>query len=124
MSRLKTNNNEYKQAIEEYILECIESEDQELITPEDKIKHLFMRYDGEYNLDHNKRRYPNNQERLANYLMGLPFSFAFMNYKILGLVKNLHNVEELTNKEEETVLANYWMHLSHHILRLKDKYLN
>ena len=124
MGRLKTNNNIYRAKIEDYILSCINSEDQEINSPEEKINHFFYRYNGEYNNEYNKRQYLNNQDRLASYLMGLPFNFSFMNFEILELVRNLHNIKDLTEKEENTVLANYWNHLALHILRLKDKYLS
>ena len=119
MNRLRTNTKEYKQKIEEYILSCIESEEEELTTPKQKIEHFFFRFENEYGW---QRKFASFQQTIAEYLMGLPFNFAFMNYRILELAKNLHNVSELTEKEEETILKNYWNHLALHLLRLADKY--
>ena len=123
MGRLRTNNNKYRAAIEEYILSCINSEDEKIETPEEKIKHFFYRFNGEYNYVANQRRYPNDQERISQYLMGLPFSFAFTNHDIIKLVENLHNVEKLTDQEVKIVLKGYWLHIAQHLLRLRDKYI-
>ena len=122
MNRLKTNTKEYRQRIEEYILECVSSEDEELTTLEEKINHFFFRFSGEFDFQNNKLRYPNRQQRIAEYLAGLPFQFDFMNYKILEVAKNLHKIETLTEKEEDKIIANWFNHLALHILRLKEKY--
>lgn len=121
MERLRTNNNKYRAAIEDYILSCIESEDQELKTAKEKINHFFDRFNGEFN-EWNKGNFPNEQERVAAYLQGLPFGFAFTNNDIIKLAENLHDVDELTGLEIQTVLEQYWTHLAYHILRLKEKY--
>ncbi len=117
----RTNTNDYKNAIEEYIIDCIECEDIELNTPKEKIEHLFNEFDRVANFAHNLKKFPNNQERLADYLQGLPFSFEYENYKILELAERLHECK-LTEKQEETILSNYWSHIALHLLRLRTKY--
>ena len=117
---LKTKTNKYNAKIYKYILECIDSEDEILVTPEEKINHFFDRFEREYNDKNNISRYPNLQNRIANYLMGLPFNFEYENYKILQLVESLRECK-LTDKEEDKILSNYWDHLAFKILQLSDK---
>ena len=118
---IKTNTKEYKAKIFKYILECIDSEDENLKTPKQKIDHFFNRFESEFNYKNNQLRHPNFQDRIANYLMGLPFNFEFENYKILQLAEELHDCK-LTEKEEDRILSNYWNHLAFKIIQLKYKY--
>jgi len=117
---LKTNTNKYNEKIYKYILDCIDSEYGILVTPEEKINHFFDRFEIEYNYKNNILRYPNLQNRIAEYLMGLPFNFEYENYKILQLTESLHECK-LTDKQEDKFLSNYWNHLAFKILQLNDK---
>ena len=113
-----TKTKEYKAKIFNYILDCIDSEDIELKTPKEKIDHFFERFESEFNYKNNRLRHPNFQDRIANYLMGLPFNFEFENYKILQLAEELHNCK-LTEKEEDKIIEKYWSHLAFKIIQLK-----
>ncbi len=115
-----TNTNEYKEAIEQYILSCITSEDVELTTRQEKLDYLFSEFNRVSYYPHNLHRFPNDQDRLANYLQGLPFSFEYTNYEILKLAERLHECT-LTEKQEKTILRNYWSHIALHLLRMKSK---
>lgn len=118
---LRTNTKEYKERIYKYLLESIDFEDLEgeEITDRQKIDYLFAHFESEYG--HEKRRTPNEQERLKGWLMGLPsyINIAFYNYDILELAKELHNTKVLTEKEENKILENYWDHIAFMLLKLK-----
>ena len=115
---LKTNTKLYRERIKAYILGCIDSEDVELSDSE-KIPHLIERFKAEYEHPYIIKRYPNRQQRLAEWLMGLPLNFDFYNYKILEVAQELHGCE-LTDKQEDTILNNWWNHLAYHILKLAE----
>lgn len=77
-----------------YVLDsiCVEDEqgnDLENVSDEEKVSYVFKRFEKEYNYLNNKIRYPNEQERIKNWLMGLPscVNIAFMNYDIEQLGK-------------------------------------
>ena len=113
MSRLKTTTRAYKAAIQKYITGCLEED----------IKHFWTCFDSEFNFDQNKRRHPSLQERVKEYLQGLPscIHIDFMNCDILAKVKELHGVEELTGKEEDRVLENWFDHIALHLIRLSER---
>ena len=60
-----------------YVLGCIESRDGEHLTNEGKIKYFFDCYESEFVCPSTCREYPNEVRRIAAYLQGLPFDFAF-----------------------------------------------
>jgi exopolyphosphatase/pppGpp-phosphohydrolase len=111
---LKTNSKLYKQRIKAYILSCIDSEDVEIVDT-DKIPHLMERFESETR--HNIKHYPNTQNRLSNWLAGLPFHFDYESHRVLEVAKQLHGCE-LT--EDDTILENWWNHLAYHILKLAE----
>ncbi len=122
---MKTNSKKYLQNIQSYILERIDGTDYEVKTEtkEQKIQYLFDCFESEYNYAYNKHRYPNLQTRLANWLSGLPscIDLPFSNYDIIKLSKTLLEVDTLPQKTEERILANYWNHMSYHILKLNKQ---
>jgi hypothetical protein len=115
-----TRTKEYKNDFQAHILGCIDSEEVELNTPKEKIDHLFQEFDRVANYPNNLHNIPNEQERLADYLMGLPFSFEYQGYKIIKLAEQLHECE-LTDKQRDSVLKHYWSHLAYHILKLRNE---
>jgi hypothetical protein len=120
----RTNSKIYINAIQKYLLESINFdgfEDLELNNSQ-KIDYLFNEFESTSNYKYNLQRYPNLQERLKNWIQGLPscLDIAFTNYDILELSKKLHSVDELTEKQEDTILENYFNHLAFHLLKLKN----
>lgn len=81
-----------KNKLREYILNsCLEV----------SLEQFFEQYNNEFNYAENKKRYPNNVQRLAEYLKGLPnhINIPFYYYDIEELVKSLKNdVTETTLK--------------------------
>tara|TARA_R100001443_G_scaffold18806_6_gene30031 strand:+ start:5089 stop:5460 length:372 start_codon:yes stop_codon:yes gene_type:complete len=122
---LKSNSNKYLNNIQSYILDSINSEgyDIKTETPTEKIQFLFDCFEVEFNYKNNQLRYPNLQDRFANWLQGLPpaIDLPYQNYKILQLSKILLEVYTLTEKQEETIIKNYWSFMAYHIIKLKNK---
>jgi len=104
-----------------YIMDCIEDPDTELETPKDKIDYVFIEFNRVANYPYNLQRIPNNQARLADYLMGLPFGFDFANYRILELAKEWGGLpENATKKQEDRILDNYWSFMALQLLQIKN----
>lgn len=70
-----------------YVLDCITSEEKELANSE-KIAYFFECFESEYNCKGAEAEYPNLQDRIAAYLRGLPFKFAYTNADILEVGKS------------------------------------
>lgn len=82
------------------------------------IDQLLIRFDEEYNYKNNKIRYPNLQNRLKEYLQGLPYGFGYAYYhQILKFAEEVHQ-GKLTEKEEDKIIENFYNHCSYMILRL------
>ena len=122
---LKTNSNKYLNNIENYILDSIDGTGYGIKTdtPKEKLKFLFDCFEVEFNYKNNQLRYPNFQDRFANWLQGLPsaINIPHQKYKILQLSKILLEVYTLTEKQEETIVNNYWSFMAYHIIKLKNK---
>lgn len=122
---LKTNSKKYLNNIQSYILDSIDSEGYEIKTetPTEKLEFLFDCFEVEFNYKNNQLRYPNFQNRFANWLQGLPsvINLPYQEYEILELSKNLLEVDTLSEKLEDQIIKNYWSFMAYHIIKLKNK---
>ena len=122
---LKTTSKKYLNNIQTYILDSIDGEgyDIKTETPTEKLEFLFDCFEVEFNYKNNKLRYPNFQDRFANWLQGLPsaIDLPYQNYKILELSKNLLEVENLGEELENKIIDNYWSFMAFYIIKLKNK---
>lgn len=122
---LRTNSKKYLNNIQAYILDSIDSEgyDIKTETPTEKLDFLFDCFEVEFNYKNNQLRYPNFQDRFANWLQGLPsaISIPYQYNKILELCKNLLEVDTLSEKLENQIINNYWSFMAYHIIKLKNK---
>ena len=113
---MKTNSKRYQANMDKYLFDCINSEDTELKTLQQKIAYAmdcFHSFDSPFN----QRRIPNLQERLADFLQGLPFSFDYWNDDILKVVAKLHEVGKVPANKEQIVIDGYYKHLAYNILK-------
>lgn len=121
---IKTNSKLFNDQIFKYILDCINSEEIELKNDKDKIAFLSVQFDCEYNNTYNKKRYPNLQNRLSNWFMGLPSSFNidFANYRILEIAKDFNSLpQDASEKQENDVLNNWFNLVAFKVLQLAKK---
>lgn len=122
---LKTNSKKYLNNIQSYILDSIDSEgyDIKTETPTEKLDFLFDCFEVEFNYKNNKLRYPNLQDRFANWLQGLPsvINLPYQEYEILQLSKILFEVDTLSEKLKNQIINNYWSFMAFQIIKLKNK---
>ena len=71
---LRTNSKKYLDNIQTYLLSAIDGKDYGIKTdtPKEKLDFLFDCFESEFNYKNNQLRYPNFQNRFANWLQGLP----------------------------------------------------
>ena len=114
---LRTNTKQYMKNVTEYILDSIPEEWGN--TEAEKLAELKAEFERVANHPYNLQRYPNNQERLADYLSGLPINLDFSNYDILQRDKQLREyTEDLTDKKADSLLANYWSFMAYQIMKI------
>ena len=122
---LRTNSKKYIANIENYLIDAIYTEEHktEATTDAQKIAFLMSCYDSEFNHKYNAIRYPNEQQRFANWLAGLPsaISIPFYYPDIIELAKQLQEVERYNEKTEQRICENYFNFMAYHILKLNNK---
>ena len=120
---LNVNSTQYRQNFADYLMGCVDNEDNpsQTETIKGKLEYIMSRFDAEYNYKNNRMRYPNLADRMANYLMGLPFSFAFDNYEVKQVAAKLHGIDSIPEKKQAMILSQWFQHLAHMILKLANK---
>lgn len=89
--KISTNSKEVKTAIKQHILECVYDYETEtnFKTFEEAKTYLYEEFDRVAGFAYNLNRYPNEQERFADYMGGIPFWFEFETYKIEEFLNGL-----------------------------------
>ena len=122
---LRTNSKKYLSNIQNYLIDAVNTEGYktEATTDAEKIAFVMSCYDSEFNHKYNAIRYPNEQERFANWLAGLPsaISIPFYYNDIIELAKQLQEVETYAEKMEQRICENYFNFMAYHILKLNNK---
>lgn len=124
MATLKrTNSKAYRSNVFRFILDRIEFDNVSELTDRQKVEYLLAHFESEAGYKYNVQRFPNRQELLAQWLMGLPsyINLPFANYEILQEVAKLHEVEQVPPNKEDVILNNYWQHMAFMILTLNEK---
>ncbi len=118
---LKTNSKKYLQNMQNFVISAI-SEDCPSQADADKLKYLFDCYDSEFNHKFNAQRFPNEQERFANWLAGLPSAISLPCYysDIIELAKELQEVDEYDTKTENRICENYFNFMAFHIIKINN----
>ena len=122
---LRTNSKKYLANIQNYLIDAIYTEDHktEATTDAQKIAFVMSCYNLEFNHKYNAIRYPNEQQRFANWLAGLPsaISIPFYYNDIIELAKQLQEVDVYSEKTEQRICENYFNFMAYHILKLNNK---
>jgi hypothetical protein len=122
---LRTNSKKYLNNIQTYLINAIDSDGYENQPTTDKAKVSFLVdcYNSEYNHAYNVKMYPNEQNRFANWLSGLPsvLNIPFYPSSILELSKELQEVETYDQKTKDKICNNYFNFMAYHILKLNQK---
>lgn len=122
---VKTNSKEFNAKMYAYILECINSEDIDFRDDKDKLAFLSVQFDAEHNHAYNKKRYPNLQNRLADWFRGVPscFNIDFANHRIIEIAKEFGSLaNDATDKQEDKVLENWFNLVAFKVLQLAKKH--
>ena len=122
---LRTNSKKYLANIQNYLIDAVSTEDHktEARTDAQKLAFVMSCYNSEFNHKYNAIRYPNEQERFANWLAGLPsvLNIPFYPSKVIELSKKLQEVKTYDKKTEQRICENYFNFMAYHILKLNNK---
>lgn len=104
-----------------YLLDCVDTEIiGENATDKEKINFVFDTFNDEFGNAYNKRTCPSEQERLANYLRGLPscIHIAFSDYDIIQIGKSWGYYK--TPKQEANFVNNWWSRCAFRLIQMRN----
>jgi len=118
----KLHHTKYRKNYKNYILDCIDSEDdlinQEL-TRNQKIRYLFDRFYSEYGFMVER---VGKQKAIAEWLSGLAIDIPYTHNDIIELAKNMGSVNQnLSTVQEDRIIENYWNFMAYMILLLEEE---
>ena len=125
MTTVKTNSKAFNTLAYQYILDAINSEDIELNSDTEKLQYLANEFKSAANYEFNLKRYPNTQDRFADWIAGLPSSFSidFTNYDILQLAVKWNSLADTTNEDKNFKVLNNWFNLiAFKVMQLMSKH--
>lgn len=120
---MKKNVREYKNVGVQfaYVLDCIYNDENLEMSDKEAINYFFECFDKEYNDSYYKRLYPNLQERVKEYIKGLPscIGLPYSNYKIEEIGKSWGYCK--TEKQRVNFVGNWFNVIAWRLIQLKDK---
>lgn len=118
----KLHYTKYQENYKNYILDCIDSEDDLInkeLTKEEKIKYLFDRFYSEYGFMVER---VGKQKAIAEWLSGLAIHIPYTNNDIIELAKNMGSVNQnLSTVQEDRITENYFNFMAYMVLLLEDE---
>lgn len=88
--RIRSNSKQVREAIRQHILACVtDGNGDTYATFTEARQRLADEFDRVANYPHNLRRFPNDQDRFHDYLMGIPFGFEFTHHGIADFLNSL-----------------------------------
>ena len=121
---LKIYKNKYKENYKNYILSTIKTDNngKEITNNQDKIDYLFNRFYSEYDWSIKRN---GKLQAMIDWLQGLALDIEYYNYDILELAKMMGSVDKnLTEKQEDKIVLNYWNFMANIILSMEKDYKN
>lgn len=104
-----------------YVLDCIYNDEKENMSDKEAINYFFECFNKEYNDIYYKRLCPNLQERIKEYIKGLPtcFGVAFCDDTIINIGKSWGYCK--TEKQQRDFLDNWFSVIAFRLIQLKEK---
>ena len=118
----KLHHTKYKENYKNYILDCIDSEDdlnnQEL-TRDQKIKYLFDRFNSEYGWNIQRvGKYKAMEEWLSGLAINIPYTY----FDIIELAKEMGSIDSNPSEAlKDRVCENYFSFMAQMVLLLEDE---
>lgn len=118
----RTNTNEFISKVYNYLLDAIEAQDENTDkSPLELVEWLADEFDRVANYPFNLQRLPNIQDRMADYLRGLPIGIDYVYFDILKVSAKWHEVDKFDDKTENKIIENWFNFLALHCVRLIEK---
>jgi hypothetical protein len=117
---MKLHHTKYKENYKNYIIDCLDNEDDLIgknLSREEKIKYLYDRFYSEYGFMVERI---GKQNAIAEWLSGLAIHIPYTYFDIINLAKNMGSVDDnLSSVQEDRICENYWNFMAHMVLLLE-----
>ena len=119
---------QFNQVVRQYIIDCIDSENYDVVTTTDaeKLTFLYQTFKSEGGNPEQLRYYKGNEYKtFENWLQGLPSSFNvdFENYRIIEIAKQWESIpQDATDRQEDKILENWFNFITVNTFKLFRKY--
>lgn len=100
-----------------YILDSVQDCEAENMNDAEKTAYLWARFESEYNYANNRKRIPNLQARVAEWLSGLAIGIAYTNTDIVALAEEWQDCK-LSDKQAQRVIDNYFSFMAFKVMQL------
>lgn len=121
MKTINTNSKAFKQVYFQYILDSINFEDFDPKNDKERMELFWVDFDQRANYPSNKKRTPNLQNRIEDFLQGLPYDFKFASHEILEMAVSQGSLNpDYTEKQADRILSNYWNFTAFKIIQLSQ----
>jgi hypothetical protein len=106
----------------QYVLDCIDDEDVELTDNESKLKRFVQKFHDEYDSEWARLNFPNQTERVAQFLRGLPSicSIDYDNFSIGEVGKKWGYCKD--DRSRANFVKNWWNCIADRIIQLCAHY--
>lgn len=119
---VRINSKEFWKRFQGYFMECVTDDGNEFDSVEKALGYFWSRFSVEFNYAYNKKRIPNLQARIADYLQGLPFGFDWNYPGIIEAAKRLGTADENTpEKKLDKINENWFKWLAAKIMQFSEK---
>jgi hypothetical protein len=111
----RTNSKQFRQLVQAHILAGVydfEGDDTA------KARHIWARFNSEFNYSENRQRTPQTQARVADWLSGLPLHIACANWEILELTEAWRGEPLRAERAKDSALENWFNLLAFNLLDL------
>lgn len=123
---MKKNIREYKKLGVQfaYVLDCIYNDEKDNMSDKEAINYFFECFNAEYNSSYNRRICPNYQERITEYIKGLPscFNADFCDFNIINIGKSWGYCK--TDKQAAKFAYDWFNVLAYRLIQLREKLNN
>lgn len=114
---MSMNSKESRNMIFRYILDSVRDCEAENMNDTEKAAYLWARFESEHNYADNRKRVPNLQARVAEWLSGLAIGIAYTNADIVSLAEEWQDCK-LSDKQAERVIDNYFSFMAFKVMQL------
>lgn len=133
MATLRTNSKEFMNRFAAYFMETVEAriddhneyvehKDYDINSLTDCLKAFWSFFDDEFNNPHNKKMWPNLQERTGQWLRGLPIGIDYTTDGIIRVANLLRSIDEYTTQKKlDSIVDNWFEFFAHKVIQLSEE---